>query len=402
MTSLVGYWPMQGNSNDSYSTNNGTDTSASYSSSSGKVGQYLVKGTGASYVSLPSGASVPLDLTGSRSIAFWIKTSGNSGLVFGFGDSNAATGGYVVSLGEAGAASGVLACLHGNGSGGGWYLGTTAVNNGAWHHVAVVYDASANTVKFYIDGSLDVTRSSVVSVASYSGNRRLGRRSTLDEANIIAMNLDEIGIWSKALSATEVTDLYNSGNGQTLINVTSQALTTSASGTVSLSRAATYGKALTVLAAGSASLVNAITFAKTLAVSAAGAVEMTFARVLGIALNVVAAGSVDLTKAFSYVKNMAVSASGVVSLDKLGQYYRNLTVSAAGSVVLSNAMMFVRSLTVTAGGVVSLLRIKTYFVTLSITALAKIRMWANGLLVSLFRDKYSRPSTAWSDKYPRP
>ena len=29
--------------------------------------------------------------------------------------------------------------------------------------------------------------------------------------------VDEFGVWSKALSATEITDLYNSGNGQTMI-----------------------------------------------------------------------------------------------------------------------------------------------------------------------------------------
>ena len=93
---------------------------------------------------------------------------------------------------------------------------TTTLTTGNWYHLAITYDGT--NLRAYYNGSL------VESPIAASGNGA-GTRSSLLSVGVAytAVNdfysglVDEFGVWSKALSATEITDLYNSGNGQTMI-----------------------------------------------------------------------------------------------------------------------------------------------------------------------------------------
>ena len=106
----------------------------------------------------------------------------------------------------------------GNGSAQTVVANTTNVNDGAWHHVAAVYDTSAPnnpTIQLYIDGvaagGSALTVSSAYSVANlantanvllgwddYASNRHLDGR------------LDDVRIWSDVRTAEEIADSYNS------------------------------------------------------------------------------------------------------------------------------------------------------------------------------------------------
>lgn len=94
------------------------------------------------------------------------------------------------------------------------YLTTAAFNDGNWHHVAATLDTSGNVLKIYVDGvdqavvkSFDFALTSIVNSA--------------DPVNIGAFNsggvqlmdghIDEPSLWDTALSASEVTAIYNSG-----------------------------------------------------------------------------------------------------------------------------------------------------------------------------------------------
>lgn len=88
---------------------------------------------------------------------------------------------------------------------------STGIADSSWHMITLT--RSSNTVQLYLDGSADGS----------SGTDN----ENIDNANIMRFGqlqgfgsfmdglLDEIGIWNKALSTTEITDLYNSGNGLT-------------------------------------------------------------------------------------------------------------------------------------------------------------------------------------------
>ncbi len=91
-----------------------------------------------------------------------------------------------------------------NGSG---INGSTVVDNGVWHHVAVVYDpSSGSNIKLYVDGAPDGSGSLSVNTAS-TGNVRLGRR--LDNVNNFDGTIDEFRMWNIARTDAEILSNYN-------------------------------------------------------------------------------------------------------------------------------------------------------------------------------------------------
>lgn len=100
---------------------------------------------------------------------------------------------------------------------------TAAVNDGAWHHVCGVFDASAvSDKKIYIDGQLDNE------VDAYTTGARLGTGTTRygfigDGSEASSFNagrnnlnydglVDEVVVYHRALSATEIADMYKRGS----------------------------------------------------------------------------------------------------------------------------------------------------------------------------------------------
>lgn len=96
-------------------------------------------------------------------------------------------------------------------------IGTSAAgkfSSGSWYHVVITWDNSlgSNKEAVYINGSLD--RNDNVSIGSSTTTLYVGNRYTnTGTQDAFAGTIDEIGIWSRALSGSEITSLYNSGNG---------------------------------------------------------------------------------------------------------------------------------------------------------------------------------------------
>ena len=89
---------------------------------------------------------------------------------------------------------------------------------GTWYHICVTVDNSDGTpdVKMYINGDLQTsvvnTNENPTELNSNSMPLQVGRmRSSLDR--FFNGKIDEVGIWSRALTSTEITELYNSNNG---------------------------------------------------------------------------------------------------------------------------------------------------------------------------------------------
>ena len=83
---------------------------------------------------------------------------------------------------------------------------------GTWYYLAYVYDG--NTVTMYVNNVPIGT----VSSSGY-GSTNQGIEFTLGgpAGNTFSGLVDEWGVWSRALSTTEISDLYNGGNGQTIV-----------------------------------------------------------------------------------------------------------------------------------------------------------------------------------------
>lgn len=145
--------------------------------------------------------SSSLKIVGPITICFWLKTSQVSGpVIFGAFDGNPPYDGYgagmgVLTNGRIGYWSGVA---------GAWSEGNTAVNDNQWHHCAIVVSGTAAT--FYLDGNADGTKTTA-QPNSFTGQRNIA--SNTDNADFFSGSLDDIRIFSAALSGFEVRNIYH-------------------------------------------------------------------------------------------------------------------------------------------------------------------------------------------------
>lgn len=88
--------------------------------------------------------------------------------------------------------------------------GTTAINDGQWHHVAAVYNSALSTdqIKLYIDGNLETSGNLTVPINTSSGTSVL-IGSRIDGINKFEGDIDEVRIWNLALSQSNIQSNMN-------------------------------------------------------------------------------------------------------------------------------------------------------------------------------------------------
>jgi hypothetical protein len=87
--------------------------------------------------------------------------------------------------------------------------GTTTITTGNWFHIVGTFDGTVG--KLYINNNLEDTETGTPGTFGATGiaiGTQLGRLTDYTDGII-----DEVGVWTRALTAAEVTELYNSGNG---------------------------------------------------------------------------------------------------------------------------------------------------------------------------------------------
>ncbi len=95
------------------------------------------------------------------------------------------------------------------------YNGFTNLNMGKWYHICVVSSATFDVnkkIKLYLDGRLldEISSKTIPEFASgYNIQRYLGPPYWYSKGKV-----DEIGAWNRALSPSEVSNLYNNGKGR--------------------------------------------------------------------------------------------------------------------------------------------------------------------------------------------
>jgi hypothetical protein len=101
-------------------------------------------------------------------------------------------------------------------------IGSFNVRNGQWHHVACVFNRDANTTYVYVDGnrtasaSLALAGLESLTPTTFSPNATLVGSSG-NQAYSGAGAIDDLGMWSRSLTADEVLAIYAQGlNGQPL------------------------------------------------------------------------------------------------------------------------------------------------------------------------------------------
>jgi hypothetical protein len=166
--------------------------------------------TGTQYGNLGDIAS--FERTDPFSVELWIKTTDSSGTLIGRRDAGAPYRGWDIMY-----SAGVLY----------FYFANTTVSNmiavnttftiddNAWHHIVVTYSGSslASGVKIYCDGAnktITTQYNSLSATTITTSICNLGARSNSNHEN---GTYDEVIIYNREITATEVTSRYNSGTG---------------------------------------------------------------------------------------------------------------------------------------------------------------------------------------------
>jgi hypothetical protein len=100
------------------------------------------------------------------------------------------------------------------------YTATTPLNtiiNGTTYHIICNYDNIASTLNIYVNGVLKGTTAFVGSPLQGVRDFNIARRSS--GALLLDGIVDEVGYWKRTLTTTEISYLYNSGQGRSYLEL---------------------------------------------------------------------------------------------------------------------------------------------------------------------------------------
>lgn len=221
LTSLYAYYAMEGNANDSTGTYNGTLSGTyNFGSTYGKILQGF-NTTDAANGHFKVGTTSNFNFlqnTGEFSISFWMKTikyTVRNNYPIGNTATSAQKGFYLGADSVTGTFR--LAVFIGNG------IPSTLINSAYtnfiqdnnWHHIVVTASKSNNRVYFYKDGVQYTPTSGTTVGTTTTGNSSNITQIGYTPAAELDGNIDEVGFWTRELSQSEVTELYNAGSGLT-------------------------------------------------------------------------------------------------------------------------------------------------------------------------------------------
>jgi len=202
--SLVGYWRLNGDGNDSSPNGlNGTVTGAS--SVAAKFGNGYSFAGGTNSIAITDGSSL-LDLS-TFTISLWLKVTGTvSGALFCNYDRGPEYG-YIFGL-----ASSLLNITSYNNAPVAGLNSNIQVNDGNYHHCCALRDNSDNgRFSLYIDGVLDNTVASSGTIGFNAGVLPfIGNRETNDYG-VSGTTIDDVSVFSRVLTAVEIRSMYSDG-----------------------------------------------------------------------------------------------------------------------------------------------------------------------------------------------
>jgi hypothetical protein len=218
-TGLIGWWPFNGNANDaSGNGNNGTVNGATLTADRNSVANkaYNFNGT-SNFISInPSSQAFPNGI----SISIWAKISGlNSNTNCNLGcaqflvsrSNDFSNGHFKIGYSQNTVAAGgqKFGGSINSASGAGNVNGTTAYTypQTTWKHLVITYNNSQ--VKLYINGLLNATTNYTTPITNINSLIYFGRHVDATYSYFVNGQLDDIGIWNRALTTCEVTNLYS-------------------------------------------------------------------------------------------------------------------------------------------------------------------------------------------------
>ena len=233
-TGLVSYWKADessGNMADSAGSNTLTNNNTA-TFTTGKINNAAVIAvSGAKFFSITDAAQTGLDPTGDFSIQAWVyPTTLTNGQTYSMfikdyaGGGGTARGYWLRTDGTSKTPDALI--FNANAAGNTGVTCTTAMSVNNWYHLVVTYDYisdGGSKLTIYLNGTQEAQSTTAVGpVQNTAATLGLGGRPQ-DASEYFEGRIDEIGFWNVELTSSQVTDLYNSGNGLAYTTAPTQA-----------------------------------------------------------------------------------------------------------------------------------------------------------------------------------
>lgn len=148
--------------------------------------------------------------TSTFTLTMWIKTAQKTtGIIYDRGSGNCEDVGFQVGLGVVGA--GMFNAKCGNGC---WNKSDTAINDSAWHFVAVSFNGTHN--QFYINNTSTSIKTDGLSPASFNAVRTVVRMGNCNPANQYVGYVDEFKLFNTTLTLDQIQQEFNNSINKTI------------------------------------------------------------------------------------------------------------------------------------------------------------------------------------------
>jgi len=228
-TNLVSYWKLDeasGNAADSVGGNTlANQNTATYSA--GKINNGVALASASSqYLSIADASQTGLDIATAWSISAWVKITSFANAEFCIAGKYLTTGNqrqYRMILESSGGGTALYVELDNSDDGtssAGHFLEFDASQSdidttGVWYHIVGTVDVTSGAGVIYVNGtartSSKVVGTTLGGIKNGTGAFAVG--AFANPGGYFNGMIDEVGVWSRVLTSTEVTSLYNAGAG---------------------------------------------------------------------------------------------------------------------------------------------------------------------------------------------
>lgn len=222
LDNCVSWWPLNELSSaagavtryDAHGSNHLTDNNTTASAAGNWNRGADFERSNSEKLTITDASQTGLDITGDMSIAMWFK----------FETNNAGQQVFASKWLSSGTSRGFLFYKESDNfirfavSNDGTFNGAVSVawtpSNGVWYHMAVVYDSSAGSAAFYIDGTQQGTTQTGLDTSIVNNSTAFDLGASEDGSFVDGVMQDAC-IFNATLTAAQISRLYNSGDGMT-------------------------------------------------------------------------------------------------------------------------------------------------------------------------------------------